>query len=515
MKLNRLTLGTLLLSAGGCLLGNAQQINPMIEAVLNDYNEMLAENPKDYVTLYDRSSQYYTLGDYNRALSDIDMAIENIPAKETDYLKSAYSLKSDILLAQKDYAGASAAIEKALAITPVSALDLYKAGNIYLLSNKPKEALQVFQRLQRENSRSQEAFYGMAKANVMMGKTDEAVRLISEVENLGKQSFVTYCRIGDLYTDMGRYGDATTNYVIAYTMTDDNSRPLESLKYIAGKEPAAVMQTLNGIIDSKPDNVSLNYIKAILAYDLEMYAQAEKACKDLAAGLEEESPAIYRMMAMSQLAQNNIDEALKSIEAAEKLAPDNIGVITDKAEILLSKNPKEASRLAEQALKAKPDDTHQLMLAANAAILAGDYQTALGHLNGLILSNPSAGEALLIRGYVNSEGLKDGKSGVTDYTRAGNVKSDDSVHGMVVSALGKAKSGKKLDSEGIINEAIQKAGTDRDALYQIAIYYAQTGNLEKAKEFVDKALLNGYGNIYNLKTNPSPIFNLAPIHHLL
>lgn len=491
-----------------------QQINPMTEAVLQGYNDILAENPKDYLTLYDRASQYCEMGEYARALSDIEMALEYTPADDKAYRAAEYSLKGDILTAQKNYAGAVEAVNSALALNSSSLPDLYKLGNLYLLTNQPEDALRAFERLQRANPRSQEAYYGMAKANAMMGRTQDADNLIKEVENFGKQSFVTYCRIGDLYSDIGNVKDATTNYAIAYTMEDHNNRPVESLKFLARKNPSAVMEAIDGLILNNSDNVALNYLKAIVAFDAGLYAQAEKACKDLASAVNEDSPAVYRMMAMSQLAQNKVSEAKQSIATAESLSSSGSGVYIDKAEILMIDNPAEAYNAAKQALMLEPDNETALMVGANAAILAGDYPAALSYLNNVVLSNPSNAEALLLRGYLNTEYLNDGKAGIADYTRAGNVHQDGSTSTVVYAALGKQKAGKKLDADGMINEAIQKAAGDKNDLYLIAVYFAQSGNLEKAKEFADKAVAAGYSNVYDFKTNNQPLFNLSPIRHL-
>ena len=493
----------------------AQQINPMTEAVLRDYADILAENPKDYLTLYDRASLYYEIGEYARALSDIDMALEYTPETETDYRIAEYSLQADILTVQKKYSEALDAVKKALALNPVSAPELYKSGNLNLLLNKPEDALSAFQALQRENPRSQEAFYGMAKAYAMMGNVQDAERMIEEIGNLGKQSFVTYCRIGDLYSDMGNIAEATTNYAIAFTMEEKNSRPVESLKLLAHKYPDQVMQALDNTIASNQDNLLLNYLKAMLAFDGGMYAQAERACKDLAGSMEEESAAVYRMMAMAQLAQNNMAEANQSIAVAEKLAPDDAGVFLDKAEILMSQNPEQAFLAAKSALGNNRHDEAAMLTAAKAAILAKNYDEAKNLLGEIILTNPSNAEALLIRGYLLSEFMDDGKSGVSDFTRAGNITQNPTVKDMVYAAMGKSFTNKKLDADGLINDAISKAGKDKDALYLIAVYYAQTGNLEKAKEYVDRAMLNGYSNMYNLKANPQPLLNLAPIRHLM
>ena len=489
----------------------SQQINPIMEALMQNYAEVLAENPKDYVTLFDRASQYYSMGEYNRALSDVEMALEYTPEKESEYRRAELSLKSDILSAQKNYTGAIEAVNLALQINSSSIPDIYKLGNLYLVSNNPQEALKTFKKLQRENSRSQEAFYGMAKANVMMGNMEDAEKLIKEIELLGKQSFVTYCRIGDLYADMGNVMDATTNYVIAYTLEDNNPRPIESLKFLSRKNPDSVLKALDAIMTSNSDNVAPNYVKAILAYDSGDYAQAEKACKELTQSLDEDSPAVYRMMAMSQLALNKLTEAKESISTAEKLAPGNPGVMLDKSEILLSQNPQEALKILKNALQNDNDNESLLMVAAKAAILTGNFNDARDYLNNVIIGNPSNIEALLLRGYLNAEYLKDEKAAIADFTRAGNAQTSGSNTDLIFAAMGKAKAGKKLDADGMIKEAISKASNNKNDLYLIAVYYAQTGDLQKSREYKDKALLNGYGNLYNLQTNIEPLFNLKAL----
>lgn len=494
---------------------SAQQINPMTEAVIRNYTDLLKTDPKDYITLYDRATMYFNIGEFERALSDIDMALEYTPDKESEYRAAEYSMKCDILAAVKDYKGAIEALNSVLAINPGSQQDLYKGGNLYLLNNQPEEALKMFQRLQRENTRSQEAYYGMAKAYVQLGRREEAIDLVKQIESYGKQSFLTYCRIGDLYTDMDRLSDATTNYVIAYNLANESQRPIESLKFISRKNPDIVLSTLDNIIQSNPDNQSFNYIKAILAFDSGKYNIAENACKELAKGLEKDSPAVYRMMALTQLAQNKREEAKQSIQTAEGLAPGNINILLDKAEIYIHDEPLEAWQFARAALKSNPDNEDALLISAKAGILAGKDQEALADLNNIILSDPSNLEALLLRGYLNSEILKDGKAGVADYTRASNIPIADNAGNLALAALGKEKIGKKLDSEGMINDAIKEAGTDSNALYLIAVYFAQTGNLERAKEFADKAVANGFTDQYKLRTSKEPLINLSPIHHLL
>lgn len=79
MKIKAFFLAVTLLACTGA---NAQQINPITKAVLRGYREILNENPKDYITLYQRATQYYNLSMYDEALVDIIKALDYTPKRE-------------------------------------------------------------------------------------------------------------------------------------------------------------------------------------------------------------------------------------------------------------------------------------------------------------------------------------------------------------------------------------------------------------------------------------------------
>lgn len=500
--------------AATTLVGKAQQINPMAEAAIRGYSEILAENPKDYYTLLDRATQYYNMGNYDRALSDVDLALEYTPKSDKDYRQAELSMKAEILLAQKKYKPALEATNAALEINPSSQSDLYRMGNLFLLVNNGEGALKAFQQLQRENSRSQEAFYGMAKANVILGRNDAATDLIQEIENLGKNSFITYCRIGDLYSDMGKTREATSNYIKAFLMDQSSKRPLESIRYLASKDYPTVIQTIDTYEKASSEDIGFSYVKVLLTYEAGDYKTVAATCEDLISKMDKENPSLYRMLAVAQKALNQTAQALDNINKAEAINPEDGDILTDKADILLSSDASKALETAEKALRIDPDNEYAMLTGAKAAIMAGNSEKALPLLNEIILINPSNIQALLLRGYLNEILLKDGKTAVQDYGRAGSVNSDNASE-MALSALGKSKAGKKLDSDGMIKDAESMAAGDKNALYNIAIYYAQTGDLEKAKDFTEQAIKAGYTNLYNIKGNNEPLLNLTPIHHLM
>ena len=155
MKYRRLAVSLLL--SGLTLAGTAQQIPPLAKAMLDGYTAVLAQDPKDYQTLYERAAQYYSLSLYDQALLDVSKAIQYTPSKETALLAQEYSLLADIRLEEKEYGKALEAVESALTYAPESYADIYKKGNICLHLKRPDEAYASFSRLHRFKTRSQDA----------------------------------------------------------------------------------------------------------------------------------------------------------------------------------------------------------------------------------------------------------------------------------------------------------------------------------------------------------------------
>lgn len=511
-KTKMLLTGSLL---AGCMVCAAQQINPMTQAVLNGYEEVLKENPQDYITLYQRAAQYYNLSLYERAMLDLEEALKYTPAKEKELRVSEYSLLADIYIEKGDYQKAFEAVKNALQLDNTSYPNTYKLGNICLYLNKPEEAYRAFQSLQRMQSRSQEAFFGMAKADIMMGKTTEAEEYMSEAEKMDPGNYVTYCRLGDLYHDLNQNQKAATNYLVAYSMAGANStRPVESLVNLFNEDPAAVMEALDYTISLSEGNLELLTLKASLAFEKGDFAQAEESFKRLAGNPEGDVSTVYIYLAESQKALNKQQDAIESVEKALALDPTNVGALIAKSDVLLATDPAKALEVAEKAMSFDDQSVGALLAAGKAAAMTKDGEKALGYLNTLVMYDPSNVEALALRGYVNTELLNDSKLGMMDYTRASNGEATQ-YPGILYLALAKSKAGKTLDAESIILENLKKNPGNGEALYYAAVYYAQNSNLEKAADYAQKAKEAGYGNIYNLTSSDEPLNNLQPIRHLM
>lgn len=492
----------------------ARQIDPLAQAMLDGYDQILKEDPKDYITLYQRGAQYYNLSRYEDAFNDIVKALQHTPTKDKEMHIRELSLLSDISIELKEYDRALEATNRLLTLDPNNYPEIYKKGNILLYLEKPEEAYRTFSTLQRLKSRSQEAFFGMAQANIKMGKMDEAEKLLTEAENADPSNYITYCRVGDLYNEMGQTERAATNYIMGYTLSNGDTRPLESLVNLANKDFAGVNKALEYAISKTSNKAPLLLVQSVLSNSSGRYNEASVSLKGLLATKEGRTEGIYRLAALNDMALNNLDDALDHIDKSIADMP-SAQNYTIKGEILNRQNKPAAAMIEiQKALSMDASDEEALMTGAKCRLALDQPDKAVSYLSDVIMVNPENIEALLLRGFINENVLKNSQQAVIDYTRAGNSEADK-FPDIVYKALGKAKSGKKLDGDDIVKKAMESSVLTNDELYYAAIYYSQTGDLEKGKELLDKAISGGYQNKYNIYNNATGLTNISTVRHLL
>ena len=498
------------------LMAAAQQINPITKAVLNGYQEILNKNPKDYETLYQRATQYYNLNMYDEALVDIIKAIDYTPAKEKNTRVDEFSLMADIYIQTKEYDKALTAINSVLAIIPDDYAMLYKKGNICLYLNQPEEANKCFQAMQCQKSRSQEAFFGMARANIMMGRNDIAKDLITQAEQADPSNYLTYCRIGELYEEMGEFENAAANYLSAFSLADaKSSRPLESLINLANSHYNAVEAAIRFAIDRTKNTTTLYFLLANIAYNSGNYNQAYEGFKNLLTSKDAQTAAVYATMAKTCLALDKLSEASTNADMAV-MRESSLNTLLTKAEVELAGDNNSAALLAAtKALRLDPNSPKAMLYSALANIALKDPQQALQNLNEAIMTDPSFTYAKLARAHLYFEMLNDAKEAILDYSRIATLD-EEAFPGYAYKALAQCFAGKKLDADETMKKALASIeNKTKDDYYWAAVYYSQSGDLVQAKEMIQKAIDLGYQNIYNLYTNKTLNINIAPIRHLL
>ncbi len=491
---------------------NAQQINPITKAVLDGYTQTLKENPKDFETLYQRAAQYYSLSMYDNALADVVRAIDCTPTKEKDYLMREFALLADIDIELKEYSKALSAVDKALDLNPDSYPDLYRKGNILLHLKDGEAAYRTFYSMQRLKSRSQEAYFGMAKARLLTGQKGEAEALMKEALNADPTNPVSFCRIGDLYREMGDNRQAAANYLSAFALGSSSDRPLQSMIRIAADDFQSMADAIEYALSRSDNQIPLLFLKGNIANHTGNYPQAYEAFSSLLKIPAGQAPTVYAAMAEACLALDKTDEANANISTALEKENSVESLILRSRISRAAGHPADALLSATKALEGDPGNAEALVQTALANIDLKNYPDALKALNETVLSDPENPLPLMLRAHINDQWLGNPKAAVADRNRVSSFPTEKFPE-TAFKALAKARNGKRIDADEIIGNAL-KNSPSKDDCYWAAVYYAQTGNLEEAKQWRDRAVSLGFSNLYLLNSNTTPGLNLKPLSHL-
>lgn len=498
------------LFAVAALSVSAQQINPITQATLNAYAELLSENPKDYETYYDRAAQYYQLGMYDDALDDITKAIRFSPSKDKDVKSKDYTLLTNILVEKGEYGKALESVDAALSFTPNNYALLYQKGNICLHLDALKGARNAFNAMQRMQPRSQEALIGLARVDIMEKKYEDAHEKIKAADELNSSSAITYSRIGDLFREMGDNNEAARRYLTAFALADTNDiRPMSSLLDLARTDYAAVQNALDFGISRTPKTLPLYFLKGNIAFETGHYLDAVDAFTSLLAKEDGQQAPVYDRMAQTLLALNRTAEAIPFSDKAVSMEPDSYNKLTRARAAHANGDNAKALSLAKEVEAENKLAIDALVLAAEANMDMNNFREAVNNLNEAVMLDGSQLYPLMMRAWIYKNKLNDSAKAQADYKRAAASNNSD-IKSLAMKAMAQTAIDRQLDSSMTLADAAKHAVSPED-FYWMAVGYSQSGNPERAKEMLAKARQLGYQNIYNLDKNNTANLNIAPI----
>ncbi|MCM1318934.1 MAG: tetratricopeptide repeat protein [Muribaculaceae bacterium] len=503
----------LILSALCCLslYAGAREINPLTQAMLDGYETLLQQNPNDYLTLYERSSQYYRLDDYDKALSDIKRAIGCTPAKETSQLASEYALLADIYTQTEEYPEALMAIDQALGYDANSYRLLYMKGNICLHLDRLSDARSAFTAMMRVNSRSTEAIFGLARVAALEGKNDEATKLLKDAEKMDPTNYLTYCRMGDIHQQMNMPQDAAADYLSAFSLASNSDRPMSSIIALAKENYPAVEQAIDYSLQKTQNVIPLHFIQANAALAADEYDDAYSAYQELLANIPEaDAVAFYPDLAEINLHRGDLNDADNYASKAMMHKPDiRTNILKAKIEQVRGNYPS-AQMYAKSALALDADNHDALMTAAEIANDMEDYSAAVAYLNNAIMNDAGAVDALIFRGYLNANRLNNAASAMGDFARAASLPATTAEQ-LTYKAIAQIKGGQALDASSTIAPIYASSENNGEAAYLYALYCLACDKNADAQSSLDKAQSLGFDDNFLLKYYSVPLLSVKAL----
>lgn len=498
LKIRSLALGFALTAA--CALSAQSGLNnPVTQAVLGVYEEVLRENPKDYNVLLSRADEYYRHNDYVRALPDVDKALEYAPSNDEEVILRALVLRAGIYNETKRPEKAIEDLRRAASMAPDSYSIIYqKANTEYLLGNYP-DAGADYQLLVRLNPRGSEGYIGQARVAVKENNLGTANEMLEKAVGIDPNNAELYVRRSSVRKQMGDHNGAVDDLLLALSSDSRHPRAMQELIDYGNTNYPATMAGLSNAITQAPQVGMYRYLRAVIAQAHYHYLAA---INDYNAILDQELynyHGLYASIAECQYALGNYTEALGSIEHALSMDKNQASYYVLRSKILRALNcNEEAVEAAAAGLAVDRQSVEALSEMAEAYRATGNFQEASNLLGEAILTDAENPMPYMLRAQLMAQNLNKETAATQLYEKV--VEMDHfyldnprSLKGFALLFLG------RTDEANRWMDNILKTVTDTDGLihYYGACFYAQAGQLAKAMECTEKALDLGYANFHN------------------
>lgn len=475
--------------------------DPVTQAAVREYTELIRENPRNYHALFGRGNEYYQHDDYVRALDDFTEALKYAPAKGDDEATRLQLLifRADIYNQTKRPEDALKDLTEAYALAPDSYTVIYQKANTEYVLGRYADANTDYKRLAQLNPRSVESLVGQARIAVKHNNLGIANELLARAVAINPNNGDTFVRRASVRKMMGDHNGAVDDLILA--ISTDDPRPNDALKELVeygNTNYAATIAGLTNAMAAAPQNGMFPYLRAMIAQAHYNYTAAVEDYRLIIDQGLYNYHGIYASLAECLYALGRYTEALDNIDHALGMIRGNAAYFAVRSSILRALGRDEGARTAAEAgLIVDPANVPCLEALALARTAVKDYAGASTSLGEAVMNDPEAPKPLLLRAwlaetYLNAPTAARGyleQVSAMDHFYLDNVRS---LKGFALLRLGD----KEKALQWIKN--ILDTADDPDGLadYYATCLYAQAGEPDKALECMERALEKGFADYH-------------------
>lgn len=252
---------------------------------------------------YESALDFFEQGQYDKALQQIDKAIQKSPENP-----DMYSTRGVFLHRMNDIVHAIEAYKTALKVAPDHTFSHYNLGLIYMKQNKTLQAIQEWEAVIRIKPSDTDAIFNIAVALSHMGKSKQAVPFYQKVLQIAPDHVQTHQNLGVIYRDEGDFARAKFHLKKLRDLDSTYMEVVES-EIIKCEEQEFLSKLTNDnqkLSDSILDNAESNLAVALMALIEENFDTAlEHAEKSLALNSDDLQARLIQGQALNGLAKSS------------------------------------------------------------------------------------------------------------------------------------------------------------------------------------------------------------------
>lgn len=513
MKIRNLLLcGVLLFPIAG--IAQTKQVNPVVQAALNAYEEELTKNPKDFNMLYARANQYFLMEEYLKALDDVTNALKYTSRDDAAVLFDEFELRAKIYYIREDYQNALNDINEALKLDSSNIQLLFLRGDVNYSLGNYAASKNDYQQILKTNNINYDAFAGLAKVAVKENNFGQAREYVNKAVSLYPAQAAVYVNRAEVLSMLGEDNAAAHDLITAVSLNYENSDALPKLVAMSKTDYKAVVDALDDACQKAPDSAMLKYLRSSIRLSNNDYAGATKDMSRLIGNKLYNTAGIYYDYAEALYNLGNYKEAISNINQAIMQDADQGPYYVLRAKIQLALGfSQDALNTINSSLSVDKNDVSALEEKAQVLLAKNQPKEALASINEAIVNDSENPLFFLVRGWIQSQYLNSKNDATNDYKRIIALPDNNGVKSYKGFALHFL--GRNVEAKSWIENMIQSNNVAGGEIYYYAsILYSLCGDDQKALDYLEGALANGYGSYHNIMKGDEAGLSLGALRKL-
>ena len=509
-----LILALALLAGGWNVMAQSADEDAMLKKKINDavmqvYNKQLQAEPGDYATRFARAYQYFNNDGVDEALADINQAIKDCPEKEREVLYDAYLIRAKIYDQKGEYDLEYEDLKAAFQINSTNPNVVDMIAKLALKKGDYKTAETNFNAILRMSPQNYDALYGLARVAAKTNDYQKAQEYCDRAVKLFPTEPQVYINRAHVFMMLGQYKVAAQDLILAMSVGEDESKAVSAIINMSDEHYDDVMNALQNSIDNAPSVGTFYYLRYSIAMRHLHYGQALRDIKKIISKNFYDDASIYQDAAKCQFEMGLFDMALVNIDKALSKDASDIASLVLKARIVehqgAGKNFDAALGVITRASRISATDPAILLAKARIYLAQRKQPEALEALNTLLAAHPTNNEALLLRGWLYKYRMRNAESALADFGMMLNNGSDmASLKGFALHELGREEEARKWAQDNIMSNSLPGG----EAYAVAAALLSDIGDNDQALKYLESALANGYGSLYEVTMSEEPYVNL-------
>lgn len=434
--------------------------------------------------------------EYGRALTAADLALKNLPKKDIEFLSATYNIRAGVYLNLEDTVKAMSDYATSIKVAPKVEATYEKRAQIYFEQGNYALADADYNMIKSLNQGSVMGYMGIGRNLKKQEKWEEAIKEFTYVTNLYSDYSQAFAYRAECYIGLKEWAKATDDIVTAlsidrsdaaFYLMQDLEEPafgmlVAKFKIQSAKNPnEAVWPYYNGILYERKNK----FAKAI-----EYYETANKI--DL-------SPYNYKRISNCYSEMGEYNRAIEFIDKAIEIDSTQTSYLVTKANLYHEAGDTKAAIEAwDKYLQSDPEEAFGYYRRGWFKSLINDVDGAIEDETMCITLDPEYAYAYVTRGELYKQ---QGKKELADedFKKVIELENTPDKYECIHYAYhGLGQDDKAIEAiDTIIGRAEEKKG----AYYDAACLYSRMENKEKALDYLEKSLSEGYVRFNHIRAD--------------